>query len=177
MMEQWKAIPNFPGYEVSNYGSVRSFWQRGQRLWRLANVPQRILRPATRGKSYLRVTLWKEGKRFPILVHRLVLLAFVGPCPTGQQACHNDGKWFNNFLGNLRWDTSINNHADQRKHGTDNAGERNGRAKLTESQVIQIRELDSQGCSFQKIEELFPISLRSVYYITRHKTWKHMSCS
>lgn len=53
-----------------------------------------------------------------VLAHRLVLEAFVGPCPEGMQACHNDGDRMNTRVGNLRWDTPKANSADRWRHGT-----------------------------------------------------------
>lgn len=52
------------------------------------------------------------------LVHRLVLEAFVGPCPEGMEGCHGDGDPTNNSLGNLRWDTATSNQLDKVRHGT-----------------------------------------------------------
>jgi hypothetical protein len=51
------------------------------------------------------------------------------------EACHGDGDSANNRLGNLRWDTPTNNHADKILHGTTNRGERSGTAKLTDAAV------------------------------------------
>lgn len=52
-------------------------------------------------------------------VHRLVLLAFVGPPATNSaEVCHIDGNPANNQLANLRWGSSSENKADQVRHGT-----------------------------------------------------------
>lgn len=51
-------------------------------------------------------------------VHRLVLQAFVGPCPDGQQVRHLDGDKENNNLRNLRYGTGAENTADKVRHGT-----------------------------------------------------------
>ena len=50
-------------------------------------------------------------------IHRLVLEAFVGPCPEGMETCHNNGVRTDNRLENLRWDTSSANNDDIVKHG------------------------------------------------------------
>lgn len=53
------------------------------------------------------------GSRYPhSYVHRLVLEAFVGPCPPGMEACHWNGIPGDNRLHNLRWDTPSANNAD-----------------------------------------------------------------
>jgi len=54
-----------------------------------------------------------------IFVHRLVLTAFTGPCPTGLEACHfPDTNPSNNYLENLRWDTRSANQKDAVRSGT-----------------------------------------------------------
>ncbi len=89
--------------------------------------------------GYHQVALYRDGQKHWFMVHRLVLEAFVGPCPEGMEGCHNNGNPADNRLSNLRWDTRPNNHADKRQHGTMAAGERNGRSKLTRKEVEEIR--------------------------------------
>jgi hypothetical protein len=64
------------------------------------------------GRRY--VNLKGKGRR----IHRLVLQAFVGPCPAGQECCHGDGDPSNNVLSNLRWGTRSDNRRDSVGHGT-----------------------------------------------------------
>jgi hypothetical protein len=49
-------------------------------------------------------------------VHRLVLEAFVGPCPDGMECCHEDGDSTNNRVDNLRWDTHEANVRERLEH-------------------------------------------------------------
>lgn len=116
MDERWLPIPGYEGsYEVSDQGRVRSLdrvdrtghrWQG--RMIRLHPVSER---------GYLKATLYRDGKGSQRLVHRLVLEAFVGPCPEGMEACHGDGDTTNNELSNLRWGTSSENNYDIVRHG------------------------------------------------------------
>lgn len=66
------------------------------------------------------------------LVHRLVLEAFVGPCPSGCEGCHYDGNPANNIVSNLRWDTTKNNCLDKRRHG------RNGGRRVRRSDGVEF---------------------------------------
>ncbi|AWN04235.1 HNH endonuclease [Gordonia phage Sour] len=77
----------------------------------------------TRGYHY--VGMYRGGSVVRARVHRLVLEAFVGPCPEGQQACHADDDKTNNELTNLRWDSPSANAADMRRNG------RNAQARKT----------------------------------------------
>lgn len=115
--ERWRAIPGYEGaYEVSDQGRVRSVPRRDGRGWRIKG---RVLAERPLPNGYLRVSLWKQGKGSDPYIHRLVLLAFVGPAPQGTEACHGDGVRTNNRLENLRWDTPSGNAADKKRHGTD----------------------------------------------------------
>lgn len=104
----WKPVPGYEGlYEVSDDGQVRSLISKGK-----------ILRPSTRN-GYQRVGLSKEGKRTNFPVHRLVLLAFVGPAPEGAEACHWNDDPLENRLTNLRWGSKSENTLDKVRNGRD----------------------------------------------------------
>lgn len=174
--EIWKPIPGFPGYEVSDHGRVRSFWtQRGRQGfdWFITTVPERILKPSGK-RGYLIVWLRKDGKTHARTIHRVVLETFIGPCPNGMEACHDDGFSRNCRLDNLRWDTPKNNHADKRKHCTSPHGERQGAHKLTTPQVLQIREMALSGSLHKEIAKIFGISRAYVSEIVTRKKWKHI---
>lgn len=58
-------------------------------------------------------------------------------CGRGQLGCVNPN--------HLRWGTQSENMADRIGHGTSNRGRRNGRAKLSDRDVIDIRERYANG--------------------------------
>lgn len=66
------------------------------------------------------INLSRDGKARRFAVHRLVLDAFVGPCPEGLQACHGNNVKHDNRLANLRWDTHSENVYDQVRDGVHN---------------------------------------------------------
>lgn len=116
MNENWKPVPGYEGvYEVSDLGRVRSL----DRLDAAGRPRRGQPRSSTAdGGGYLQVSLWRDGSERRVSVHRLVLVAFVGPAPKGMEACHNDGDSTNNTLANLRWDTRSANSLDRVRHGT-----------------------------------------------------------
>lgn len=119
MAEEWRTVPGFEGfYEVSDQGAVRSVDRavRGYR-GRIQHLTGRRLRPYNVG-GYLVVELSRDGRARPMRVSRLVLASFVGPCPSGMEACHNDGDSTCNALENLRWDTHGENLRDKKRHGS-----------------------------------------------------------
>jgi hypothetical protein len=60
------------------------------------------LKPIRKTWGHLYVNLVRGGVKKSRAVHRLVLEAFVGPCPPGYQCCHWDGVATNNRVENLR---------------------------------------------------------------------------
>lgn len=114
-METWKTLPGYEGiYEVSDCGRVKS-------LPRTTNygrrIRERILSTTTHPSGHLSVKLSRDGFYRRGNVHRLVLMAFVGPAPDGFEALHGDGDPGNNHLSNLRWGSRSENLLDRVRHG------------------------------------------------------------
>lgn len=65
---------------------------------------------------------------------------------------------------------------NKHKHsGRAKSGSLNGRSKLTETDVIKIRELHEQGVTNSELYKLYPqVSTTSVRDIINKKTWKHL---
>lgn len=120
--EEWRPVVGYEGYyEVSSFGRVKSLKRVVPgRPGVPRPVRERILARVLNDSGYPIVTLRKDGKRSLHRVHRLVLVAFVGPAPEGLQGCHNDGDSTNNHLTNLRWDSVSANAKDRIRHGTHN---------------------------------------------------------
>lgn len=108
--ETWASIPRFGGrYDVSSHGRLR----RGEK----------ILQPGVGDTGYRAARLVDaDGHRRLYKVHRLVLEAFVGSCPEGQESRHLDGDRLNNHLENLAWGTRSENAMDRSRHGTNPMG-------------------------------------------------------
>lgn len=121
-MENWKPVPGYGGlYEVSDHGNVRSLDRvttdiGGGRTRRFRGklLPGYVLPIGYRVFQLSRADKTKSLQ----YAHRIVLLAFVGPAPKGQEGCHADGNPLNNRLDNLRWDTRSGNVQDSIRHGT-----------------------------------------------------------
>jgi hypothetical protein len=118
--ERWLPVVGYEGsYQVSDHGRVRSINRRDIRGRALKG---RMLkrRPLPNGRP--RVSLALGGKTVDAYPYRLVLEAFVGPCPDGMEALHRDDDFNNNFLANLRWGTRTDNMRDMSRNGHGNAG-------------------------------------------------------
>lgn len=169
MNERWLAVVGFEGaYEVSDLGRVRSL-DRIQCDGRRRKG--RILMHQPRGRIYIAVHLYRQAKLKTYLIHRLVLEAFVGPCPEGMQSRHLDGNSKNNTVINLKWGSPLENHADKKRHGTTAIGESNNQAKLRESDVIEIRQSNDSGVRLSKRFNVTPAMVSS---IRLRKNWVHV---
>lgn len=108
--ERWLPVVGYEGfYEVSDQG----------RIWSVPRLDPtgrrqggRFLRPTLLSTGYLAIALCRAGKTSRFLVHRLVLTAFVGPCPEGSETRHLNAVRTDNRVANLAWGTSSENNYD-----------------------------------------------------------------
>ena len=95
MKELFKDVLGWEGkYQASNTGKIKSLGNEKTRK-------EKILQPR-KWKSYEKIYLSKDGKRFGYQVHRIVWEAFNGPIQEGMEIDHIDGNPSNNRLENLR---------------------------------------------------------------------------
>ena len=142
----------YKGYTITNTGEV--FGRRGKK--------------SSLGKhkdGYLQVTFYNTKK----LVHRLIAELFI-PNPLGlPEVNHKDGDKSNNNDWNLEWCTHNENIQHALVTGLcDNRGEKSGRVKLTESQVLEIRKHKGM---YKEIASLYGVSSVQIGLIIRRKTW------
>jgi hypothetical protein len=90
---EMRPIPGFPGYQVTSDG----------RVW--SDVSGKFLKTSPDARGYFQVNLYREKRPTHILVHTLVLIAFVGPRPSGMECRHLNDNPQDNGLDNLRWGT------------------------------------------------------------------------
>lgn len=168
-IEKWLPIPGFDLYSVSSEGRVRG--DRAGGRYRAG----RILEGGTNRCGYLCVSLRRSRTaKKTCTIHRLVLLAFVSPCPPGLQCRHRDGDKTNNCLDNLCWGTALENATDRERHGHVARGTRNGLARLTEEEVRGIRAMLAAGDGISRTARAFGVSKRTIINIRNGRTWAHV---
>lgn len=165
--EEWKTIPGFSNHQITKTGLVKRLWHRHK------SKQNELLayRPGGYKKMYQRVHIDYQDK----YVHRLVLETFVGPCPDGYQCAHLDGNTKNNHLSNLAWVTPLENSSHKIIHGTSGAGSKNAMAKVSEEDVIKIRNLYLEKSSAE-LAKMFGITTANISSIVSGLTWKHNFC-
>lgn len=179
MIEQWAQIPGFPGYEVSDAGRVKSLPRPVLKYNPKVNAvithqrAGRVMR-AARSRGYPRVNLCIAGKPQKVYVHRLVMLAFVGP--SVMDVRHLNGKRDDPRLCNLAYGTPSENAEDARQHGTLPIGARHGRCKLTEEKVRQIRAIPIpwKHGTIARLAREFGVSIYAIWQIKAGIGWTHV---
>lgn len=162
--EEWRALDWLdPDYEVSDQGRVRSW--KNNRWGRAAEPALLALIPGSNG--YPTVSIRQRHHA----VHLLVLRAFRGAPPPGNQGRHKDGDPSNPRLDNLHYGTRSQNQEDRVGHGTSNRGERHGLGFLTELRVRAIRRLLEGGMKPLAVAQWAGVSVWTVYDIRRGRRW------
>lgn len=126
--EVWKDIKDFPNYQISNFGRVKS---KGRyRKVGIKNVDkiykkEFIINGYINKKGYRQVTLYdKNGKPKTMRVHRLVALHFITNSDNLSQVNHIDGNKLNNNVFNLEWISNYDNMQHAIKMGLINQEQR-----------------------------------------------------
>ena len=108
--EIWKPVVGYEGlYEVSDLGRIKSVLKILKSGNRMRKYKERIITPQHTKDGYLYVHLYKEGKCKRLLVHRVVMLAFVPNTENKPQIDHINTQKDDNRLENLRWATPKEN--------------------------------------------------------------------
>lgn len=177
---EYREIPGFPGYMAGNDGTIWSCkQQRGKAKgnewvgWEIGTHRKPMKASPARG-GYRKVSFCREGKYTTIHAHIAILLAFVGPCPEGQQCRHENGVRSDNRLANLSWGTPKENAEDRDRHGTTAKGTGQTQAKLDDDKVREIRRLRATTTS-QKLADRFGVSNAAIYAVVKRIRWKHVA--
>lgn len=171
-VEVWKPVVGYEGlYEVSDQGRVRSLYRRRWCGSHWYKVPPCIMKTPLAISGYPVVRLTKDKKGRTVTVHTVVLSAFVGPKPLGQECRHLNGNREDPRLANLKWGTPTENTEDRKAHGTMPRGATHHAAKLTEQDIRSIRASDE---SARVLAIRYSVATSAISNIRRRKAWAHV---
>ena len=167
--ERWKEILNGV-YAVSDQGRVKRLKAAAG-----ANVGT-ILTPILPKMAYpyYGVRLSVCGKVVNARIHSLVTAAFIGPRPVDKCVNHIDGNKLNNCVENLEYVSLYENAQHASVTGLLLRGEEHSTAKLTDIQVIEIRQKYAEGATFRDLEKEYAVNLSTLHALVTGKTWKHL---
>lgn len=105
-MEEWRTIPMFPKYEVSNLGRIRN------------KRTERVLKTSISNWGYVRAPVRSENKSCYCSVHRAVASAFIPNTDSVHktQVNHINCDKTDNRVENLEWTSPVENMAHAYAH-------------------------------------------------------------
>lgn len=170
-MEKWKPAIKFKGndytglYEVSNLGRVKSIIRKGVCHERI--ISQQL------DRGYCTVHLCKNGKEKRETVHSLVCNAFHNNTENKREVNHINGIKTDNRASNLEWNTTSENQIHAFKHGlqVSSKGEKHGRSRLKEKDIIDIRNSKEAKAS---LAIKYKVNIRTIFSIRARKLWSHI---
>lgn len=114
MTEIWKSIREFPDYEISNFGRVKSLSREISNGRGTIISKEIILKPSFDTDGYKRISMRKDGKSYTRKIHRLVAQYFLKADKGKSEVNHLDENKANNHVENLEWV----NHLENVNYGT-----------------------------------------------------------
>lgn len=110
----------------------------------------------------------------PLRAHRVAWELAYGTIPKGLLVCHRcDNKRCVN-INHLFLGSHQDNMTDMVKKGRNTRGSSQHLAKLTEEDVIKIRQMSWEGKQYTEIAKIFGVSPPTVRRIAIGKNWKHV---
>ena len=170
-MRIWLPIEDYPGYEVSDDGAVRSN--------KYSEIRELVCR--LNSKGYARVNLCKDGKYRSRFIHRLVLSAFTGANHLHLQVHHRNFIKHDNRKENLQWVTSkehkLYSHGIRVSPNGMPHGEKHHFARLKDGEAWLAKRLSDSGISRTYIAKMFNVSRCCISDIACRRKWKHLGSS
>jgi hypothetical protein len=123
----------------------------------------------TGGYRYVSMRLPDQPHK-KMLVHRLVMLAFVGAPADGVQVNHIDGDKENNALVNLEYCTPIQNL----RHCIDVLGKKRGESKASKLKESDIEVIRSDKRKLREIAKDYGVTLQAIWMVKKRKNWAHV---
>ena len=117
----WKKVKGFKGYEISEYGDVKSLSRIKKIGYKTEYLSKEIiLKQHKNTKGYFCVTLSKNGKVKKFQVHQLVAICFLNHTPNNYNNVvdHDDNDKENNHYKNLKIITQRENSTKDINRGS-----------------------------------------------------------
>jgi hypothetical protein len=170
-LEEWRDLPDWPGYQVSSLGQMRSNKKPGPRS---DPAPWKIIHGGFDKDGYRKFTLKRstvQPFQHCIRMCSTVATIFHGPRPPGFVATHLNGNNQDDRACNLAWRSQADNIADKVEHGTNQTGSRSSARKLGEIEVLDIKRRLARDESQSGLAREYGVRQSCIWGIHRNVTW------
>lgn len=177
MEEIWKPIKNYEGlYEISNFGKIRSLDRTVPIRNSTKFIKGSLRKPQKKDNGYLFVILYKDSKSKNHYIHRLVAKNFIDNPSLKETVNHIDGNKENNNINNLEWSTRSENSIHGFKNGLCKSCEKHYKSKLTNSDVLEIKNiLKNTNLTQNEIANIYGVTQSTISAIKLNKKWKNLN--
>ena len=161
----FEIIKDYPNYMINRDGKIYS-------------LNRNIFLKYTEDKDgYYKVKLCNNGEIKTVMVHRIVAIQFIENKDSKKNLInHKDGNKKNNNVENLEWVTSKENtqHAiNTNLYKPYNEG--NNNAKLSNEDVIKIRNMYENGMKISEIQKVYNfVTWENIKHIVVRRTFKNI---
>lgn len=154
-------VPEYPKYYVDILGNVYGY--------------KGILKPIQQNNGYTHITMYRDSVPKQTSVHRLIATIFIPNPENKTQINHKNGIKNDNRVENLEWVTASENTLHALDNGLQNTRGRNHpMSKLTEDDILVIRDLKISGFRASEIAKMYTISNSNIHDIINGRIWSHV---
>lgn len=177
-----KDIPGFEGiYSIMKEGKVWSH-KRNKKIGNNAQQPIGgfFKKQYLTSHGYYAVNLTNNYNRKVFYIHRLIAQAYI-PNPDNLPCInHKNGIKTDNRIENLEWCTHLHNALHAWEKGLQKPheglkGMKGFKAKLTDTQVLEIRRLHKEeNKTLHQLGAIYGVAWQTIGSITSGRNWKHI---